>query len=142
MKKRKEIKNLPIRENADDNLFARLFSNQKIVALLILSFTILLLFPLAKSYSQRKVIEKEINELKAESEKYQQGNEELNEFLSYINSNQAVEEQARTSLNLKKSGEGVIIIEELSEEEKDAIVKQNEENQKSNFQKWFSYFFS
>jgi cell division protein FtsB len=141
MNKNRDLKNMPIRESSNNNLFTRLFSNQKVVALLILAVIILFLFPLAKSYSQRKVIEKEITQLQEEINKYEQDNEELKEFLSYIDSNQAVEKQARTSLNLKKSGEGVIVIEEPSEEEKKEMIEQEKMKQQGNFKKWLKYFF-
>ncbi|MDA3802391.1 MAG: septum formation initiator family protein [Patescibacteria group bacterium] len=141
MNKNRDLKNMPIRESNDNNLFTRLFSNQKIVALLILAVIILLLFPLAKSYSQRKIIEKEISQLQEEIDKYEQDNEELKEFLSYIDSNQAVEKQARTSLNLKKTGEGVIVIEEPGYEEEKEMVEKLRQSQEGNFKKWLRYFF-
>ena len=140
MNKKRDLKNTPIRESRNENFITRLFSNQKFIALMILAVIFLLFFPLAKSYSQRKAIEKEISQLQSEIDKYQQDNEELNELLSYIDSNQAVEKQARTSLNLKKSGEGVIVIEDLSVEEKNKLDKQKE-SKSSNFKKWLEYFF-
>jgi len=142
MKKVKDLKNRPLREDNNDGFFARLFSNQKTVALLILGATILLLFPLAKSYSQRKVIELEIYKMQEKIDEYEKNNEELQDLLSYINSSDdSIEEQARANLNMKKAGEGVIVIEELSEEEKQLKQREEFENKKSNFKKWLNYFF-
>jgi len=142
MNKNKDLKNRPLREDNNDGFFARLFSNQKTVALLILGATILLLFPLAKSYSQRKVIELEIYKMQQKIDDYKKNNDELQDLLSYINSSDdSIEEQARANLNMKKAGEGVIVIEELSEEEKKIKQREELENKKSNFRKWFNYFF-
>ncbi len=142
MNKNKDLKNRPLREDNNDGFFARLFSNQKTVALLILGATILLLFPLAKSYSQRKVIELEIYKMQQKIDDYEKNNDELQDLLSYINSSDdSIEEQARANLNMKKAGEGVIVIEELSEEEKKIKQREELENKKSNFRKWFNYFF-
>jgi len=141
---RKKIRSqaVPERQLKKPNSFIyKLISNQRFLAIVGLVFLIIIIFPLAKTYSQRRLIEKEIEGIKAEISQFENQNQELKEIISYLESEQSLEEQARLSLNMKKPGEQVIVIEE-----KDMIAK-GEKNKlsfdtRSNFRKWWNYFFN
>lgn len=119
----------------------RFFSSQKFIAFLALGFLILLAFPLAKSYSRRLVAEKEIEEMRLKIAEYEKNNQELHEFLDYLSSPQAAEDQARSSLNLKKPGEAVVIIQK---DELEPIENSNLTLTASSsaLKLWWNYFFN
>lgn len=119
----------------------RLVTNQYFVAIVGLIFLGLVIFPLARTYSQRRLVEQEIATVQAQIDTYEARNEELSELLSYLQSEQSLEEQARISLNLKKPGEGVIVIEDkraVAAEAAQVVA----ESQRSNLEKWWRYFFN
>lgn len=119
----------------------RFFSSQKFIAFLALIFLILLAFPLAKSYSRRLVAEKEIETMRLKIAEYEKNNQELHEFLDYLSSPQAAEDQARSSLNLKKPGEAVVIIEK-QEVEPVGISNTDQSTSSSALKLWWNYFFN
>lgn len=123
-----------------NNFFYRLFSSQRFLAVLILSFLVILVFPLAKTYTQKKLMEKEIAEIQEEIAAYQKTNQELKEMITYLESDQSLEEQARLNLNLKKPGEQVIVIDD-SKNSVNAGVATTTGEVVSNFAKWWRYFF-
>ena len=121
----------------------RFFTSQRFLAIVGLVFFILMSFPLARTYSQKKILEKELADIKAEIEQFDKeeiGN--LEEMIKYLNSEQSVEAQARLNLNLKKPGETVVVIEKeenkLSQEE----VNSKHQAPESNLLKWWQYFFA
>lgn len=133
-------RSIPVDIHEHQSAWLRFFSSQKFVALLAISFLILLSFPLAKSYSKRLVVEKEIDALRLEIDKYEKSNQELYEMLDYISSPQAAEDQGRMTLNLKKDGEGVVLIER-SDVKSEEDLKKEELAKFSNWKLWWLYFF-
>lgn len=119
----------------------RLVSNQRFLAIIGLVFLLIIIIPLAKTYSQRRLIEREIEEVKKEIVEFENQNQELKEIIAYLESDQSLEEQARLSLNMKKPGEQVIVIEDKDNELKREIKIDFDED-KSNFRKWWDYFFN
>lgn len=133
-------RSIPLDIHGTKSAWLRFFSSQKFVALLAISFLILLSFPLAKSYSKRLVVEKEIDALRLEIDKYEKSNQELYEILDYISSPQAAEDQGRTAFNLKKDGEGVVLIDR-TDVKSEADLKKEELASLSNWKLWWLYFF-
>lgn len=123
-----------------NNFFYRLFTSQRFLAIVGLSFLVLILFPLAKTYSQRKLVEQEINEVKKEISDFESKNQELKEMINYLQSDQSLEEQARLNLNLKKPGETVVVINEKKVNPSIAIASDKTKDY-SNLKKWWYYFF-
>ncbi len=123
-----------------NNFFYRLFSSQRFLAILSLGFLVILIFPLAKTYTQKKLMEKEISDIQEEIAVYQKTNQELKEMIAYLESDQSLEEQARLNLNLKKPGEQVIVIDN-SKNKVDLSVPVQAGEKNSNFTKWWRYFF-
>lgn len=138
--KNQKTRILPVDVYENKNPWLKFFSSQKFIAFLAIAFLIFLSFPLAKSYSKRLMAEKEINALRLEIDKYEKNNQELREMLDYISSPQAAEDQGRM-LNLKKEGEGVLLIER-PEDKSSAELKKEEMENTSNWKLWWSYFFN
>ena len=123
-----------------NNIFYRLFSNQRFLAVIGLVLLLLIALPLARTYSQKRVIENEISGVQNEIAQFEKDNQDLKEMLSYLQSDQSLEAQARMNLNLKKPGETVVVIEN-QEDVKNSDNVENHEEETSNFKKWFNYFF-
>lgn len=96
---------------------------------------------LGKESYRKYQIDKEISDLKKETESLKEKNQTLSNLLDYFNSGTSLEKEARLKLNLSKKGEKLIII---SPEEKVDSANKNTENtqegQISNFKKWVGYF--
>ena len=137
--KTRSFKAAPLKIHEPENYFIRLFSSQRFVAIVALAFLVLLSFPLAKSYSRKVLVDKEIADMKNKVTEFEQENKEMKELLEYLSSKESAEEQARLNLNLKKPGEAVVIVEPLIRNEENSTQK--EEESCSNLKKWWRYFF-
>lgn len=127
-------------QNKNHHPLYRFFSSQRFLALIGLVFLLLIVLPLAKVHTQKRLVEREIADVQAQIAEYEQKNQELEQMITYLQSDQSLEEQARVNLNLKKPGESVVVIERaasataVSVENKNAIPE-------SNLAKWRHYFF-
>jgi cell division protein FtsB len=65
----------------------------------------------------------------------------LNERLSYINSEDFVEKEARTKLNMKKEGEQVFVVNNGSDSFNSSSENEKKQEKKSNFSKWMEVIF-
>lgn len=92
------------------NLIYRLVASQKFLALLGLVVIILISFPLVKNVSRGYKVNQEIKELEKEITNLESKNSNFKDLISYLESDQFVEEQARLKLGLKKEGETVAVI--------------------------------
>lgn len=135
------------------NNFKKIFFNQKFLAPVGLIAIILISFPFAKNAVKQYKINKEISDFKKDIAGLQSKNMDLKNFVSYLESDQFVEERARLDLNLKKPGEEktVIKIDVLglslaSSSEGDQIFnipgrkKEEPRPEPSNPKKWLNYF--
>lgn len=102
--------------------------------------------PLARGLMQKNRVENEINKIKAEIDNLESQNKDLDELIEYLQSDQFLEQQARTNFGMKKRGEEVVVIKKegrvagVSTSSKDRKEK-TEDEKRSNFNKWVSYFF-
>ena len=124
-----------------DNFFYRLVSSQRFLAIIGLAFLVVIVFPLARTYSQRRLVEKEIEEVKEQIKDYENQNQSLKELISYLQSDQSLEAQARMNLNLKKPGEAVIVVED-KEMGPASISPVLADASSTNLAKWWRYFFN
>ncbi|MBU0649504.1 septum formation initiator family protein [Patescibacteria group bacterium] len=136
-----------------NNYFEKIFFNQKFLALLGLAVIILVSFPLAKNAIKQHRINKEISELKQNIFDLQNKSDDLKNFVSYLESDQFAEEQARLNLGLKKPGEELTIIKMAAGDTQANVSsgatifnipgyeKTKPEIKKSNPKKWLTYFF-
>jgi len=133
-----------------------LFSSTSItlIGLLVL---VLISLPLIKDIKKRININEEIDTLDQEIVDLGKKNTELKDLISYLNSDQFAEEQARLNLNYKKEGENVTIIKDnnlpnmntgqnngelnsiynIKGFDRDIVKKKN-----NNIKKWFTYFWN
>lgn len=123
-----------------NNFFYRLFSSQRFLAIVGLVFLLIITLPLAKTYTQRRLVEKEIEDVKKEISEFESANKELKEMITYLESDQSLEEQARLNLNLKRPGERVIVIDNSKNETSTDDINKTTISE-NNFEKWWRYFF-
>ncbi|MDD4271900.1 MAG: septum formation initiator family protein [Patescibacteria group bacterium] len=136
-----------------NNYFKKIFFNQKFLTLLGLAAIILISFPFAKNTLKQYRINKEISELKKEISDLQNKNVDLKNFVSYLESDQFAEEQARLNLGLKKPGEELTVIKSAAGDNSagtssgasifniPGYEKGELKDKKSNPKKWLNYFF-
>ena len=124
------------------NFFYRLVTSQRFLAIIGLFLLLIIAIPLAKTYSQKKLVEKELAELQASIAQFEKDNSELQEMIKYLESDQSLESQARLNLNLKKPEESVVVIERLQNTDNQSNNSQAvNQDRRSNFKKWQEYFF-
>jgi cell division protein FtsB len=124
-----------------DNLWYRFFSSQRFLAIIGLVFLVVIIFPLARTYTQRRLVEKEIDDVKKQIAEYESQNQQLKELATYLQSEQSLEEQARLNLNMKKPGEAVIMIENIDNRAVAASASSTAEKI-GNLAKWWRYYFN
>ena len=117
------------------------FSNYFFVLILLLIFFLGSVF--VKKFDENKNIDNDLEDLKAEIESLEKNNDDLGKLIEYFNSNFFVEKEAREKLGLKKDGENVIVVKELSDYEnnENVIASNNETIYKSMPLVWWDYFF-
>lgn len=108
----------------------------------------LIIFALSKQTYKKKQVEKEIETLRQEAEKIKKGNLTLEDKVSYLESRDYQEKEAKDKLNMQNPKENVVIIKpEMAKKEELPQVENNPpqltENQDkfSNIKKWYDYFF-
>lgn len=124
-----------------NNFWYRLISSQSFLAIIGLGFLLLIIFPLAKTYSQKRLIEKEIDDVKQQISDFENKNSDLKDMIVYLQSDQSLEEQARLNLNLKKPGEEVVVIEDQAVG-LDNTNQEVDDSGTNNLKKWWRYFFN
>ena len=96
-------------------------------------------------YRQNKVNE-EVDALQAEIDQLDQENQDLNELISYLQTDDFKEKEAKDKLNLIKEGEKLILVKEhelQTETSRENIKKETEIIvHHANYYWWWHYFFS
>ena len=129
------------------NIFYRIVYSQKFLTFLGFCIIVLISFPLVKNMNKQYKIDQEIKDLEESIVGLNSKNKDLKKLITYLESNQFVEESARLSLGMKKKGEKIIVIQEFNSEQEDNnenLLIDSNENFKivSNPKKWVSYFFN
>lgn len=117
----------------------RIIYDQKFLAFCGVVVIILICFPLSKNINQRREVNKEIKNLNDEISGMENKNKDMKELISFLESDQFVEEQARLNLGLKKKGESVVVVKENKISLED-IAHINSEKNLTNPQRWIKYF--
>ncbi len=128
-----------------EKVSAKIFSGIFFLAgLLIL---ILIGISLGKETYRKRQIQKEIEDLEAQINKLGQENGDMQNLISYLQSNDFTEKEAREKLNLQKNDEKMIVLQ------KEVASKENQEadgaestptpkvDNSPNWQKWWKHFF-
>jgi cell division protein FtsB len=137
MNKKAYLKIKQRQENKKKTKFAFIFK-ARFLSLIVLIFIFLAFFPLAKNFSQKRIVDQEIATIKQEIADFQSRNKELIDMLAYLESDSGQQEIARVNLGMKSPGEEVVVIKNLEFEED---LVESEIDDKSNWQKWLNYFF-
>ncbi len=93
-----------------------------------------------KQWKQQRQIDIEKDSLIAQTEALEAKNKQLEESLSYLNSEEFKERVARQQLNLKKEGEIVFNFTQSPGVQGISMQKQDAAVSGSNFEKWIKYF--
>ncbi|MFH1427499.1 MAG: septum formation initiator family protein [Patescibacteria group bacterium] len=132
------------------NIFKRIVYNKKFITLIGFLIIIIISLPLIKNLNKNHQVSIELKELEQEINQIESKNKDFRELISYLESEQAIEEKARLNLGLKKEGEEVVIINEktgMIDPVTGEIIEINETNNELdldemvNYKKWFYYFF-
>lgn len=104
---------------------------------------VLMIFALGKAAIRKHDIQTEIQGLESEVGKLEDQNIELNGLIQYFQTENFQEREARDKLGLKKPGETVVAIPTSESEDEPAFPEQEQKAQEdvSNPQKWWNYFF-
>lgn len=127
--------------------FGKRFLGSKILLLVSLFILIFFSVNLAREIINRRDLEKEIAQLKADMGTLAERNQELGGLIEYFKTTDFVEEEARTKLNLRKAGEHIIIVPEETGDggqpagEPIVNLSAGEVKTFSNPERWFNYFF-
>jgi len=136
--------------------FKKIFFNQKFITLVGLTVIFLISLPFIRNAVKQYKINQEINDLKKEISSLQNKNVDLKNFVSYLESEQFAEEQARLNLNLKKPGEELTVIKYGSENSSaigtssasgqifdiPGYDKEKPKRELNNPEKWVNHFFN
>ena len=109
-------------------------------------------FNVGQEMFKRHNIEAEISHLENEINKLEKDKNDLNDLLSYVQTDAFVEQEAREKLNLAKEGESLVLVPEAdsageSRTSGEQLVVDNYSQsappvvKKSNLAKWWQYFF-
>lgn len=125
-------------------IFTRIIYHPKFLALLGLLIIVLISVPLAKKVSKRYAIDEEVRGLETEISELGEKNKDLKKLMTYLESDQFAEEQARLNFNLKKPGEEVVVIQKSPDQgaEAENLASSQEKKNRSNPEKWLAYFFN
>lgn len=134
------------------NIIKIIFSKSKVIIIFSLAAVILISVPLVRKINQKKALDKEIAELTEQAERIEQKNSNLSEVIDYLQSNTFAEKEARLNLDMKKTGEKVLVVKNEADEgaeKKDlqsvfivsGLENLPESTKTSNKQIWRDYFF-
>jgi len=134
------------------NIIKIIFSKSKVIIIFSLAAVILISVPLVRKINQKKALDKEIAELTEQAERIEQKNSNLSEVIDYLQSNTFAEKEARLNLDMKKTGEKVLVVKNEADEGaekkdlKSVFIVSGLENlpesiKTSNKQIWRDYFF-
>lgn len=144
-----------LRTNINNRLIS-VMDSPKTFFVVFLLILIALSVPLVKNIGNRRRINQEIKSLEAEIKLTDSKNNDLNKLISYLESDQYLEEQARLNMGLKKDGEEVVVLKGLNKTEENGtegklaaadspysipgLANENQKNIDSNPAKWVRYF--
>ncbi|MFA6908442.1 MAG: septum formation initiator family protein [Patescibacteria group bacterium] len=129
----------------DEAVLHRLLRSKLLLSVELL-FLVLIGVALGKELVQKYTIEREINQLKEEYANLEKQKVDLEQLVTYFQTDSFQEEEARTKLGLIKPGENVIILPQQNGEDRAASSSSTTDesvslSQSSNPQRWWSFFF-
>jgi cell division protein FtsB len=123
------------KESSKKTSWYKRFFNSNAFTIFLIIFFLFSLIKVTKELFIRYDINNEINELTEKKESLESSIKEINNHISFLQTDYYIEKEARLKLNLAKPGEKQINLLNSEDEE---IIHQDEI---SNISKWFNYFF-
>jgi len=117
-----------------------LFSSQRFIAIVLLVFLVIIILPLIRTYRQHKAVQEEIRAVQNKINSYQAQDEKFQQMLTYLKSDQYSIDQARLNLNMKKPGEGVVVVDK-QQNMVTSTTAATSSQVTGNLIKWWRYFF-
>ena len=114
------------------------FLKSKKATSLLAAILILIVLATGRLFAQKYFLSKQIKELEAKAEKIKSENDELGSMVSYFNTPQFKEKEAREKLNLRKDGEVVVGLPGNFKNISTEIPQEKTSNPK----KWYDFFFN
>jgi cell division protein FtsB len=134
-----------MRKSRKNNFFLRVINSPIFLSFLGLLIVVLISFPLAKNLSRKYAISEEIREIQNEIKELESKNKDFKKIITYLDTDDFVEEQGRLNLGLKKQGEEVVVIKDMdkiNDIKKESMEIKSDFKEESNPKKWFRYFLS
>jgi cell division protein FtsL len=128
-----------MKRSHNQSILRRFFSSKLFIVVFLL-LAVLLVFGFVRSYYRDYKVKEEIKTLEEQIDSLSGQRLESMEILKYVMSDSYVEEKARTELNLKKEGEKVLIINDISNTEYKNINRGSSRQTIPNPLKWWYYF--
>lgn len=128
------------RRQVNQPFWYRFLASQRFLIIVFLLIAIAICFPLARSISKKRIVEKEIAGMRAENEAYANRSKELREVIDYLQSDASLEEQARLNLGLKKANEAVVVVNRQTSKATSTSISEAEDRA-TNWHRWINYFF-
>lgn len=121
----------------------RFFSSKlfSFLGIIVLGF---LVFSFGKKFLELKDIDQEVKSSQDEIAQLEAKNNDLSSLLSFLNTDDFLEQEARLKFNLQKPGESVVVIPSLNGKQENiggAPTDNVGDNTLSNPKKWWDYFF-
>jgi len=128
-----------MQERRQKHIFPDLIFSKFFVVFCLFLF-IFLLFGLAKGTIRSYRVNAEVDQLQSEINRLDKQNQDFEQLVKYLNTDTFIEQEAKLKLGLKKANENLVIIpdSEIPIKEKNAVTEEN----KSNPEKWWAYFFN
>jgi len=95
----------------ESNFFARLLRSPFFFAIILVIF-LFSAWSLVNEYARRQKIQNQIQTEQAEIERLKKENQTLSDLIDQLRTNDYVEQEARSKLNLSKPGESLIVVED------------------------------
>ena len=115
----------------------------RLITMLGLVFVFFIVMGLVREIVSRYRVNQEIESVRMEIETLERKNKELAGLVDYLNTDSFKEIQARQNLGVQKEGEVAVSIESMPDNTNEQVVfADSEDVEKSNFEKWWGYFFS
>lgn len=116
------------------------------VAIILLAVLMYITYRLSNQVYKQNQINKEILKLQTEISNLSQENQDLNELIGYLQTDEFKEKEVKEKLNLIKEGEQLVLVKE-KEADLQEIVQQEQEKaevvvNRANYYWWWHYFFS
>lgn len=116
---------------------ARAFFESRFVNLLLIVLLVLSVVKVVREAIVRYEINKEIASLENQLDELDNKSNKLGDMINYLKTDQYIEKEARTKLNLVKPGEKQINFTSST----DSLARVDLDKGSSNYIKWFNYFF-